>query len=115
FSKHGIRSEVRHDDAPDQSSLMKCDLVVLSRIAASDNIRQLVARAKSLGIPVIYDIDDLVICPERVNLIRFTLGLTENERRLFQNGVILRREMMLQCDAVTTSTFSLSAEIRRLG
>src|ERR1051325_4128466 len=65
LSKHGIRSEVLYDDAYDPSRTIDCDLIVLSRIAASDPMRRLVIKAKSLRIPIIYDIDDLVFHPER--------------------------------------------------
>jgi glycosyltransferase involved in cell wall biosynthesis len=115
LSRHGIQSEILYDDALDHCKLAGFDLVILSRIAASDSTRLLLARAKSLRIPVVYDIDDLVFCPERVHLIRFTLNLSEDERLLFENGVVLRRDLMLLCDIVTTSTFSLSTEVRRLG
>lgn len=115
LSRHGVRSEILYDDGPLQHSLAGWGLIVLSRIAASDSMRDLLARAKSLRIPVIYDIDDLVFCPERVDLIRFTSELSQDERMIFQNGVALRRELMLMSDAVTTSTFSLSSEVRRIG
>jgi glycosyltransferase involved in cell wall biosynthesis len=115
LSRHGCQSEVLYDDSLEQCDVTRFDLIILSRIAASHSSRVLVVRAKSCGIPVIYDIDDLVFCPERVDLIRFTSALSQEEQATFENGVALRREMMLMCDAVTTSTFSLSREVRRLG
>lgn len=115
LASHSVRSVVVRDDALHGVDVASYDIVVLNRIAANDGVRDLVAKCKSLGIPVRYDIDDLVFCVDRLPLLRFVEKLPPKSAKEFRNGVELRLSLMKSCDYVSASTFDLVREIQRVG
>jgi glycosyltransferase involved in cell wall biosynthesis len=115
LSGYNIQSKVIRDNEIRGDEGVRFDLVVLNRLAATDASRALVTHCNSFGIPVVYDVDDLVFCPEQISLLRFTSRLPRAEFNLFRDGMALRRELMLRCNVVTTSTFALSQKVRQLG
>lgn len=115
LSRYSIKSIVVRDSELAGVDPTAFDFIVFNRIAIDEFSRVLAERCKKIGIPTVYDIDDLVFDPEGISLLRFTMRLSPEERELFRSGAKRRRELMLRCDVVTTSTFALSEEVRRLG
>ncbi|MEZ5854614.1 MAG: glycosyltransferase [Hyphomicrobiaceae bacterium] len=115
LANHSVQSTIVRDSELDGTDPSGFDIVVLNRIAATDHSLRFVERCRSLGIALRYDIDDLVFCPRRINLIRFTADLPKDAFNLFSQGVGQRLELMKLCDVVTTSTDALAVEVRKLG
>ncbi|SJZ89794.1 Glycosyltransferase, GT2 family [Trichlorobacter thiogenes] len=114
FVLHGVQSEIVMDANLLDIQPTNFDIVILNRIAASENSRRLISVCKKVGIPIVFDIDDLVFDPDRIELLRFVKNLDSAQQEQLKNGFGLWRETLLSCDAVTTSTFALSKEVRKL-
>jgi glycosyltransferase involved in cell wall biosynthesis len=71
--------------------------------------------ARSTGMRLVYDIDDLVFEPARVDDINATRRMGAYERRCFIEALKQRRALMLACDLVTASTVPLARCAGRLG
>lgn len=112
---HGYASDVYVDDSLNPEDRLPADLLVLNRICWNDSVGALIRRLRDDGVPVIFDIDDLVFDPERIDLLRFSASATKEERSQlagFMSGI---RRSLLASDVVTVSTTSLAAEVRALG
>jgi len=58
--------------------LQKVDILILQRAMWDLNIENIISSAKNLGIPVVYDVDDLIINPKYVPLYLNNLGIINN-------------------------------------
>jgi len=115
LARHNVRSFIVREAELNGVDPAGYSIVVFNRIAANDRTAALVARCRELGIPLRYDVDDLVFDEDRLHLLRFTSSLTPDEFKLFRDGCVSRRDLMLQCDFVTVSTPELGREVRALG
>lgn len=115
LARHNVRSFIVREAELNGVDPVGYSIVVFNRIAANDRTTALVARCRELGIPLRYDVDDLVFDEHRLHLLRFTSSLSPDEFKLFRDGCVSRRELMLQCDFVTASTPELAREVRALG
>jgi len=115
LAHHNVRSLIVREAELNGVDPAGHDIVVFNRIAANDRTAALIARCKELGIPTRYDVDDLVFDEHRLNLLRFTASLSPDEFKLFRDGCVSRRDLLLQCDYVTCSTAELAREVRALG
>lgn len=115
LAHHNVRSLIVREAELNGVDPAGHNIVVFNRVAANDRTATMVARCKQLGIPTRYDVDDLVFDEHRLNLLRFTASLSPDEFKLFRDGCVSRRDLMLQCDYVTCSTAELAREVRALG
>lgn len=115
LAKHNVRSVIVREAELNGVDPAGYDIVVFNRIAANDRTVALARRCKELAIPTRYDVDDLVFDADRLSLLRFTSSLSADEFKLFRDGCVLRRELMLACDVATVSTAELAREVRALG
>ncbi|MCC6789924.1 MAG: hypothetical protein IT547_19015, partial [Hyphomonadaceae bacterium] len=115
LARHNVRSFIVREAELNGVDPAGYSIVVFNRIAANDRTAALVTRCRELGIPLRYDVDDLVFDADRLHLLRFTSSLTPDEFKLFRDGCVSRRDLMLQCDFVTVSTPELGREVRALG
>ena len=68
--EHGVSASwFTHADFGDLSFVDDADVIVVCRARYEDGLARLVARAKGRGIPVVYDVDDLVFDPAFVHFI----------------------------------------------
>lgn len=112
---HNVRSLIVREAELNGVDPAGYSIVVFNRIAANDRTAALVARCREMDIPLRYDVDDLVFDEGRLHLLRFTASLSPDEFKLFRDGCVSRRNLMLQCDFVTVSTPELAREVRALG
>ncbi|MBX9747840.1 MAG: glycosyltransferase [Hyphomonadaceae bacterium] len=115
LARHTVQSTIVREAELHGVDPAQFDLIVFNRVAASDQTRALLTRCKALGTPTRYDVDDLVFDVERLSLLRFLQAISADEQKLFAGGVASRRELMLMCDLVTTSTAQLAHEVEKLG
>lgn len=112
---HGFSSDVYVDDALTPEERIPADLVVLNRTCWSEAIDVLIQRCRARGAPVVFDIDDLVFDPARIDLIRFTAAMEPAEKAKLAGFLELIRRGMAACDAITTSTASLARQAAPFG
>ncbi len=114
----GARCTVR-DFVPDfrrlLDELIEHDLLYLYRVAYGPVLDGLIEAAHSRGIPVVFDVDDLVFEPAIVERIDPVRAMGHDEAVLYYAGVWRYRRAILASDAVTTSTAYLADRVRALG
>jgi glycosyltransferase involved in cell wall biosynthesis/SAM-dependent methyltransferase len=89
--------------------------LVLFRCAWDDRIAALVSFAKRRGIPVVFDVDDLVFEPESTHLVRVVNTFDEAAQADYRRGVERYRRTLEQSDFATCSTNYLAERIRQAG
>ncbi len=104
----------RHDSNYMDEVLKIADILVICRSKYTDKLDHLVMRAKSRGIPVLYDIDDFVFDTRAVHLLIDTLQQPRNEADwdfwfayFARNGSALRL-----CDGAITTNAFLAARLQ---
>jgi len=96
------------------SAASTADLAIFYRLASSVEVLLAIATCRTLGIPAVYEIDDLVFdahnFPEEHDA--YCGSITEQEYRNLQFGVPLIRHAASLCDAGLASTEHLAAHLR---
>lgn len=91
------------------------NIVVIFRSVKSHAIEMLITHAKSLGLPIIFDIDDYVFEPEIIDTINGVKKLNRLERMRYEEGVKGYRSTLLSSDYFTTTTKFLVEKAEKLG
>ena len=99
------------------SALAHCQILVLFRVAWSDEIGGLVARARRAGAVVVFDIDDYVFDEDVANVqnvdgLRF---LSDEELERYHEGVQRYRRSLQEADLALVTTRYLAERIDALG
>ena len=94
---------------------IEADILVMCRIVSSPGAFELIDRFRAAGRPVIFDIDDLVFAPEKLNLMRQIEFWCEEDKQRTRDYIARNLETMLRCDFVTCSTFALKTEVEARG
>lgn len=104
----GIESDVRHYRDPELAELAsRADAVVLYRVPATHQILQLIDDIRARGVPVLFDVDDLIFDPDIAAEIPALQILPPDEAALWLEGVRRYRTTMEACDAYIGSTPAL--------
>jgi hypothetical protein len=91
------------------------DVLVFCRVPETPALCEIIARFRSMGRPVVYDIDDLVFDPDRIEYLRATKRADPERTDLVRALLTGTLAMMRHFDLVTVSTFALKLEVERLG
>ncbi|QHT56327.1 glycosyltransferase [Cellulomonas sp. H30R-01] len=113
----GVTAEVRHYRDPELPALAAvADAVVIYRVPATDDVLALVrqVRERDRPVPVLFDVDDLIVDPELRGQVHGLGGMSEDELALWWNGVARYRTTLEACDAYIGSTQALCDEVGRL-
>jgi len=87
-------------------------VIIFYRCPWTENIQQAIILAKSLNKKILFDIDDLVIDTKYTDKIPFIQTLSKQEKKLYDNGVMLIGKTLKRCDAAITTTESLAKELK---
>ncbi len=106
----GVESDVRHYRHPDVPRLAAAaDAVVVYRVPATVEILGVIASVRDRGVPVLFDVDDLIFDPEVASEIPALEILPADEAELWMEGVRRYRTTMEACDAFIGTTAALCA------
>jgi glycosyltransferase involved in cell wall biosynthesis/ubiquinone/menaquinone biosynthesis C-methylase UbiE len=94
---------------------LSCRAIILFRAAHSPFIERLAAFARAQGIPLIFDVDDLVFEPEHIDWVRAIGHFTPEQRREYLSGVTRYRRTLELCQAATTTTRVLQERLVQTG
>ncbi len=94
---------------------LNADVLILYRVAYGPRLEYLIAQARGRGIPVVFDIDDLVFEPEVVDRIDPVKAMGPEQAVLYYQGVWRYRWALQASDAVITSTAYLARRVEALG
>jgi len=104
----GIESDVRHYRHPDVLRLAAAaDGVVIYRVPATVEVLALIASVRGRGVPVLFDVDDLIFDPDVAAEIPALEILPPEEAALWMDGVRRYRTTMEACNAFVGTTPAL--------
>lgn len=107
LQQHGAEAEWLwdiHPEAQDVDYLRKFSIIVNFRGGYSDRLERLFALAKSLGIPTVYDIDDLVFDPSLAGQIDAYRKMAPHQQEDYLAGMRSIERAMRSSDCITVST-----------
>ena len=84
---------------------------VFFRCPYTEQVGELIRRAKELGRLVLFDIDDLVIDTKYTDTIPYVMSLNAEEKRIYDDGVIRMGKTLKLCDGAITTTERLAEEL----
>jgi glycosyltransferase involved in cell wall biosynthesis len=99
----------RQDLSQSMAFVDRADLLVICRTRYDDMIGRMIARARSRGLPVLYDVDDLIFDPDYAHavgdIIGYDLRSSEAWDRWFANIARLGATLRLCDGAITTNEY----------
>lgn len=109
----GVEADVRHYRDPDVAALAQdADVVVVYRVPATRQVLELLEHLRGGGVPVAFDVDDLIFDPDIAREIPALRLLPPDEAALWLDGVRRYRTTMEACDAYIGSTPQLVEHAR---
>ena len=105
----GYASKFIQIDQAEQEKIEEYTAIVMYRCSKLMEAEMLANRAKAAGIPVYYDVDDLVFNYEKISGLHFLKGSEYSDFRTTTDRI---RGCMGFCDGYFTSTETLAGEIR---
>ncbi len=118
LARYGVVSTIRQLDELRESTLQEIadyDLLYLYRVPYGGLVERLIERARGCGLPVIFDVDDLIFEPTIVEKVDPVRAMNLETAVLYYQGVWRYRRTILASDAVTTSTEYLAQQVAALG
>ena len=88
-------------------------VIIFYRCPWTDNIGKAISLAKTLNKKVLFDIDDLVIDTKYTDLVPYLKTISTSEKNLYDNGVVLMKKTLENCQAAITSTEVLAKELKK--
>ena len=85
---------------------------VFFRCPITTEIEEFIDRAKYYNKPVIFDIDDLVIDRKYTDMIPYLKTMSENDKKVYDDGVERTKQTLLKCDCAITTTSVLANELK---
>jgi hypothetical protein len=105
---------VHHRDPSVEERLAAADAVVVYRVPATRQVLRSIEQVRGRGVPVLFDVDDLIFDPELAEEIPALRLLPPDEARLWLEGVHRYRTTMEACDAYIGSTPRLVEHAREV-
>ncbi len=104
----GVHTDVRYyRDVSVPALAAAADVIVVYRVPATEQVLALIGDARARGVPVVYDVDDLIFDPELKAEIPALSILPPDEAALWLEGVRRYRTTLEACDAFIGSTKGL--------
>lgn len=104
-----------HHAAECEAALATHDMVIFYRVPATENVLYCIAKAKTLGLPTFWEVDDLIFDPNAYMANTSLKALSPEIQRSVLSGVPLYRAAMLACDEAIASTRTLAKAMREAG
>jgi glycosyltransferase involved in cell wall biosynthesis/predicted SAM-dependent methyltransferase len=116
LQNHGVASCVFYEANLDNlERVMDSNLIVIFRARMSPKVDVMIKKLNSSGIPVVFDVDDLVFDTQYVNYINAFKHLPDVLKSEYMNEVKGYRQVLERCDFVTCTTEFLADKVRQIG
>lgn len=89
------------------------ETIILFRCPYTNAVEQLIARAHDQGKKVLFDIDDLVIHTSYTDDLPVVRAMSDEDKALFDDGVMRNGRTLLLCDEAIVSTERLKTELEK--
>lgn len=86
-------------------------LFIFFRCPHTDVIERMIKKAKELNKTVLFDIDDLVIDTKYTDKIKYIQAMSEDEKRIYDDGVNRMGNTLKLCEGAITTTKRLQEEL----
>lgn len=106
---------IKEDFTGSLAPLLDSDLLVVFRVGMSKNLRRILAEFSRVGIPAVFDVDDLVFEPESAHLMQGLSMLDREGKRCAVEEFKRLRKALLLCDYATCTTRALAKRIELVG
>lgn len=104
----GVSTDVLHYRDPTwEQRALEADAVVVYRVPATRQVLDAIRNVRARGVPMVFDVDDLIFDPDVAAEIPALSILPEPEAELWMQGVRRYRTTMEACDAFVGSTAAL--------
>lgn len=104
-----------HDAAECEAALATHTMVIFYRVPAAECVLHCIAKAKALGLPTLWEVDDLIFDPNAYMANSSLKALSPKIQRSVLSGVPSYRAAMLACDEGIASTRTLAQAMREAG
>jgi glycosyltransferase involved in cell wall biosynthesis len=108
----GYKVQVVNNSKLQVSSIEYAKMVIVYRAPYSDILSLIVNLCHKYSIPILFDIDDLVMDTKYTDLLDYTKNLSQFDKKNYDSGVNNYKKAMLICDGMITSTSDLVRELR---
>ncbi len=95
--------------------ILNSDIIVIFRADDTEETNILINSAKHAGVPVVFDVDDLIFDTEIINHIDAFHSFSPEEYEQNANWIKGTNNVIKKCDFVTTTTDYLAKKIEKLG
>jgi glycosyltransferase involved in cell wall biosynthesis len=116
LSSQNITAETAHgfeENLKDLNYLSKFTHLNIFRSGYNSTILELIKKCRSLEIPILYDVDDLIFDPSKVNEIDSFRLMSSDDKKIYLDGVNQYESILKHVDFIITSTKYLVNELRR--
>jgi len=107
----GITSEEVYYLNLKESHVKFAQTFIFFRCPYTDTIGEFIETAKKLNKTVLFDIDDLVVDTKYTDQIKYVQNLSEDEKKLYDDGVIRMGKTLQLCEGAITTTKRLATEL----
>lgn len=87
-------------------------IIIFYRCPYTNEVGEAIKLAKKLNKTVLFDVDDLVIDTKYTDLIPYVQGLSTEEKKVYDDGVIRMGKTLKLCDGAITTTEALANELK---
>ena len=86
---------------------------IFFRCPYTETVGEFVKKAKAYNKTVLFDIDDLMIDTKYTDNIAFVQTMSEQDRKVYDDGVTATGELLKMCDGAVTTTVALAEELKK--
>lgn len=117
FQSMGIDCKVCSwtDTVAYMKALSTRSLIIFYRVPGFDNVMEMIAEAKRMNIPTIWEVDDLIFDRDLLKESRSLASVEEEVLQGILSGACLYRKAMLACDMGIASTSGLADAMKQAG
>ena len=111
---YGVTTDEVHYTAVTATDAKRARTFIIYRCPITDGVRDFIDSAHGQGKRVFFDVDDLVIDTSYTNELSVVKAMSEDEKAVFDDGVMRAGATLTLCDAAITTTECLAEELRHV-
>lgn len=110
----GITTDEIHYTSVDKGDAYRADIFIVYRCPLTEQVEQLIESAHQLGKKVYFDVDDIVISTTYTDGLPVVANMTDDEKLIFDDGVIRTGMTLAMCDGAIATTERLASELSKV-
>lgn len=110
----GISTDEVHYSEITEIDAQRADAFIVYRCPITEQIKRFIRSAHELEKKVYFDVDDLVVDTSYTNELPVVINMTDDEKKLFDDGVVRIGETLKMCDGAIVTTERLALELSKI-